>query len=123
LAQLHILFIRYGVVGYKTLKNPENKLENLITLMSKCTYPLTVDLAAFTRASLFCVPNPGSIPVDTARSLCLDPQTNTAWQIGNFGTVFVDQSYWQGAIAARPSATYKVFALSASQVPCKYTVL
>jgi len=27
--------------------------------------------------------------------------------IGNFGTVFVDQSYWQGAIAARPSATYK----------------
>lgn len=27
--------------------------------------------------------------------------------IGNFGTVFVDQSYWQGAIAAKPSATYK----------------
>ena len=27
--------------------------------------------------------------------------------VGNFGTVFVDQSYWQGAIAAKPSATYK----------------
>ena len=27
--------------------------------------------------------------------------------IGNFGTVFVDQAYWQGAIAAKPSATYK----------------
>ena len=28
--------------------------------------------------------------------------------IGNFGTVFVDQSYWQSAIAARPSAAVKV---------------
>ena len=27
--------------------------------------------------------------------------------IGNFGTVFCDQCYWQGAIAAKPSATYK----------------
>ena len=27
--------------------------------------------------------------------------------IGNFGTVFVDQSYWQGAIGALPGATYK----------------
>jgi SSS family transporter len=26
--------------------------------------------------------------------------------VGNFGTVFVDQSYWQGAIACKPSATY-----------------
>ncbi|KAG2494462.1 hypothetical protein HYH03_007514 [Edaphochlamys debaryana] len=31
--------------------------------------------------------------------------------IGNFGTVFVDQSYWQGAIAAKPSATYKGYLL------------
>ncbi len=30
---------------------------------------------------------------------------------GNFGTVFVDQSYWQGAIAAKPSATYKGYLL------------
>jgi hypothetical protein len=27
--------------------------------------------------------------------------------VGNFGTVFIDQSYWQSAIAAKPSATYK----------------
>jgi hypothetical protein len=27
------------------------------------------------------------------------------------GTVFVDQSYWQGAIAAKPSATYKGYVL------------
>ncbi len=27
--------------------------------------------------------------------------------VGNFGTVFVDNSYWQNAIAARPSGTYK----------------
>ncbi|MEW5297150.1 MAG: hypothetical protein WDW36_000377 [Sanguina aurantia] len=27
--------------------------------------------------------------------------------IGNFGTVFVDQAYWQSAIAAKPSATYQ----------------
>jgi Na+/proline symporter len=27
--------------------------------------------------------------------------------IGNFGTVFVDQAYWQSAIAARPSAAVK----------------
>jgi Na+/proline symporter len=31
--------------------------------------------------------------------------------VGNFGTVFVDQSYWQGAIACRPSATYKGYLL------------
>ena len=27
--------------------------------------------------------------------------------IGNFGTVFVDQSYWQSAIAAKPAAAHK----------------
>mmetsp|Transcript_14234 Transcript_14234/g.33692 ORF Transcript_14234/g.33692 Transcript_14234/m.33692 type:complete len:910 (+) Transcript_14234:237-2966(+) len=31
--------------------------------------------------------------------------------VGNFGTVFVDQSYWQGAIACRPSATWKGYLL------------
>jgi len=31
--------------------------------------------------------------------------------IGNFGTVFVDQSYWQGAIAAKPSATWRGYLL------------
>merc|ERR1740133_961490 len=27
--------------------------------------------------------------------------------VGNFGTVFVDQSYWQSAIAAKPAAAHK----------------
>mmetsp|Transcript_36930 Transcript_36930/g.104203 ORF Transcript_36930/g.104203 Transcript_36930/m.104203 type:complete len:701 (-) Transcript_36930:214-2316(-) len=31
--------------------------------------------------------------------------------VGNFGTVFVDQSYWQSAIAAKPSATWKGYIL------------
>jgi len=31
--------------------------------------------------------------------------------VGNFGTVFVDQAYWQRAIAAQPSATVKGFLL------------
>uniref|UniRef100_A0A7S0R9W6 Urea-proton symporter DUR3 n=1 Tax=Pyramimonas obovata TaxID=1411642 RepID=A0A7S0R9W6_9CHLO len=31
--------------------------------------------------------------------------------IGNFGTVFVDQSYWQSAIAAKPSSSYKGYLL------------
>jgi len=31
--------------------------------------------------------------------------------VGNFGTVFVDNSYWQNAIAARPSGTYKGYLL------------
>eukprot|EP00122_Pirum_gemmata_P014299 Pgem_evm1s13329 len=31
--------------------------------------------------------------------------------IGNFGTVFVDQSYWQSAIAANPTASWKGFVL------------
>ena len=31
--------------------------------------------------------------------------------VGNFGTVFVDQSYWQSAISAKPSATYKGYIL------------
>mmetsp|Transcript_3555 Transcript_3555/g.10340 ORF Transcript_3555/g.10340 Transcript_3555/m.10340 type:complete len:694 (-) Transcript_3555:691-2772(-) len=31
--------------------------------------------------------------------------------IGNFGTVFVDQAYWQSAIAAKPSASHKGYIL------------
>jgi SSS family transporter len=31
--------------------------------------------------------------------------------VGNFGTVFVDQAYWQSAIAARPSASHKGYIL------------
>jgi len=31
--------------------------------------------------------------------------------IGNFGTVFVDQSYWQSAIAARPASAHKGYLL------------
>eukprot|EP00892_Ulva_mutabilis_P007270 jgi/Ulvmu1/4915/UM201_0007.1 len=31
--------------------------------------------------------------------------------VGNFGTVFVDQSYWQSAIAASPSSSYKGYIL------------
>ena len=31
--------------------------------------------------------------------------------VGNFGTVFVDQSYWQSAIAARPEAAAKGYLL------------
>ena len=31
--------------------------------------------------------------------------------VGNFGTVFVDQSYWQSAIAARPSAAARGYLL------------
>jgi len=31
--------------------------------------------------------------------------------IGNFGTVFVDQSYWQSAIAAKPAAAHKGYIL------------
>jgi SSS family transporter len=29
--------------------------------------------------------------------------------VGNFGTVFVDQAYWQRAVAARPSSTVKAY--------------
>jgi hypothetical protein len=31
--------------------------------------------------------------------------------VGNFGTVFADQSYWQGAIACKPDATWKGYLL------------
>jgi urea-proton symporter len=37
--------------------------------------------------------------------------------VGNFGTVFVDQSYWQSAIAAKPSATYKGYILGGVPLP------
>lgn len=33
--------------------------------------------------------------------------------VGNFGTVFVDQAYWQSAIAAKPSASHKGYILGA----------
>ena len=39
--------------------------------------------------------------------------------IGNFGTVFVDQAYWQSAIAAKPSATYKGYLLGGM---CWFTI-
>lgn len=39
--------------------------------------------------------------------------------IGNFGTVFVDQAYWQGAIASKPSATYKGYFLGGM---CWFTI-
>ena len=29
--------------------------------------------------------------------------------VGNFGTVFVDQSYWQSAVAAKPKSAQLVF--------------
>ena len=31
--------------------------------------------------------------------------------VGNFGTVFVDQSYWQSAIAAKPASAHKGYML------------
>merc|ERR1719191_1480000 len=31
--------------------------------------------------------------------------------VGNFGTVFVDQSYWQSAIAASPASAHKGYLL------------
>merc|ERR1712232_1491684 len=31
--------------------------------------------------------------------------------VGNFGTVFVDQSYWQSAIAAKPASAHKGYLL------------
>ena len=39
--------------------------------------------------------------------------------IGNFGTVFVDQAYWQSAIAAKPSATYRGYLLGGM---CWFTI-
>jgi SSS family transporter len=32
--------------------------------------------------------------------------------VGNFGTVFVDQAYWQRAVAARPSSTVKAYLIA-----------
>jgi hypothetical protein len=45
----------------------------------------------------------GALPYCGGRAFTAPP--------GNFGTVFVDQSYWQGAIAAKPSATYRGYLL------------
>lgn len=38
--------------------------------------------------------------------------------VGNFGTVFVDQSYWQSAIAARPSSAARGYLLGGYVVWC-----
>lgn len=48
--------------------------------------------------------------------MCLHSRLLPCWPpppraAGNFGTVFVDQAYWQGAIAAKPSATYRGYLL------------
>ncbi|CAM9717321.1 unnamed protein product [Discosporangium mesarthrocarpum] len=39
--------------------------------------------------------------------------------VGNFGTVFVDQSYWQSAIAARPQSSHKGYLLGGM---CWFTI-
>jgi len=39
--------------------------------------------------------------------------------IGNFGTVFVDQAYWQSAIAAKPAATFRGYLLGGM---CWFTI-
>ena len=39
--------------------------------------------------------------------------------VGNFGTVFVDQSYWQSAIAARPASAHKGYLLGGM---CWFTI-
>ena len=58
--------------------------------------------------SLFCACVPCLADTDTwVRVLECNPHTSA----GNFGTVFIDQSYWQSAIAAKPSATYKGYIL------------
>ena len=40
--------------------------------------------------------------------------------VGNFGTVFVDQSYWQSAIAARPQSAAKGYLLGGYVILCLY---
>lgn len=37
--------------------------------------------------------------------------------VGNFGTVFVDQSYWQSAIAAKPQSSHKGYVAYAFRSP------
>jgi hypothetical protein len=42
---------------------------------------------------------------------CACPRCPVCSVIGNFGTVFVDQSYWQSAVAAKPGAAHKGYIL------------
>lgn len=50
----------------------------------------------------------GPRALGAAASTALPPELPLPQIIGNFGTVFVDQAYWMGAIASKPSASYKV---------------
>jgi Na+/proline symporter len=43
--------------------------------------------------------------------------------VGNFGTVFVDQSYWQSAIAARPQSAAKGYLLGGYVILCLYRIV
>ena len=53
--------------------------------------------------------------------VCVPSYLTLAWKgglvfgivniVGNFGTVFVDQAYWQSAVAAQPRATVRGFLL------------
>jgi hypothetical protein len=39
------------------------------------------------------------------------PPASLPWPTGNFGTVFLDQAYWQAAIAAKPGSSHKGYLL------------
>jgi Na+/proline symporter len=43
--------------------------------------------------------------------------------VGNFGTVFVDQAYWQRAIAARPLSTVKAYLVQVARLLSLYWYL
>lgn len=66
---------------------------------------------------LYAMPATQTLLVHVADSVpaCLDLQGGLIFGIinlvGNFGTVFVDQAYWQSAIAAKPSASHKGYIL------------
>lgn len=72
---------------------------------------------------LYAMPATQTLLVHVADSVpaCLDLQGGLIFGIinlvGNFGTVFVDQAYWQSAIAAKPSASHKGYILGTHSRP------
>ena len=81
---------------------------------SALTSPRTSRFPCLVAVSL--LPRIGTL-TSCARALLSLPRTHDSSSrvvcsvIGNFGTVFVDQSYWQSAIAAKPGSAHKGYLL------------
>ncbi len=109
-AHVAVIYIALCTFMFLIYASPSSDLGSISKVYDNLT-----KVAATTRSA---VGNPSHLPIEGNKDgsfLTMLSQGGLIFGIinvvGNFGTVFVDQAYWQSAIAAKPSATYKGYLL------------